>query len=201
MTQRAAIYCRISEDRTGAGLGIERQREDCERLAERLGAGVVATYTDNDVSAYSGRTRAGYVALLDAIRAGDVDIVLSWHEDRLHRSPRELEDYIDACEPRGVVTHFAQAGQLDLSSASGRMTARIRGAVSRQESEHKSERVRRAQLQAAQAGKWLGGSPPFGWSVQADGSAHAATGARPGRSARRLKRSCPAPRWAASWPT
>ncbi len=105
------------------------------------------------------------------MRAGDVDVVLSWHEDRLHRSPRELEDYIDACEPRAVVTHFAQAGQLDLSSASGRMTARIRGAVSRQESEHKSERIRRAQLQAAQAGKWLGGAPPFGWRVQADGSA------------------------------
>ncbi len=111
------------------------------------------------------------MALLDAILAGDVDVVLSWHEDRLHRSPRELEDYIDACEPRAVVTHFAQAGQLDLSSSSGRMTARIRGAVSRQESEHKSERVRRAQLQAAQAGKWLGGAPPFGWHVQADGSA------------------------------
>lgn len=171
MTKRGAIYCRISEDRTGAGLGVERQREDCEALAARLGVDVVATYSDNDVSAFSGKPRAGYVAMLDAIRAGDVDVVLAWHEDRLHRSPRELEDYIDVCRPRAVPTQFAQAGELDLTTSSGRMTARIRGAVARQESEHKSERVKRAQLQAAQAGKWLGGAPPFGWHLQADGSA------------------------------
>lgn len=171
MRKRAAIYCRISEDRTGAGLGVERQREDCERLAARQGFDVAATFTDNDVSAYSGRARPGYDALLEAIRAGAVDVVLAWHEDRLHRSPRELEDYIDACKPREVATLFVQAGELDLATASGRMMARIRGAVARGESEHKSERVKRAQRQAAEAGKWLGGAPPFGWHLQADGSA------------------------------
>lgn len=187
MPQRAAIYCRISEDRTGAGLGVERQREDCEALAARLGADVVALYTDNDVSAYSGRARPGYVALLDGIRAGSVDVVLAWHEDRLHRSPRELEDYIDACAPGEVATMFVQAGELDLATASGRMTARIRGAVSRAESEHKAERVRRAQLQAAQAGRWLGGARPYGWNVETDGSATLNTA-----EAREVRRACEA---------
>ncbi len=172
MTSRqAAIYCRISQDRTGAGLGVARQREDCEALATRLGWKVVTVLEDNDLSAYSGKPRPGYLALLEAIRRGEVTAVLAWHEDRLHRSPRELEDYIDTCEPRKVPTHFAQAGELDLVTASGRMTARIRGAVTRAESEHKSERTRRAQLQAAQAGKWLGGAQPFGWIVAKDGGA------------------------------
>lgn len=171
MTKRAAIYCRISQDREGAGLGVERQRQDCEALAKRLGWSIVAQHSDNDISAYSGKPRPGYLALLEQIRRGEVDAVLAWHEDRLHRSPRELEDYIDACEPRGVVTHFAQAGELDLATASGRMTARIRGAVSRQESEHKSERTKRAQRQAAEAGKWLGGAPPFGWNLADNGGA------------------------------
>ena len=75
------------------------------------------------------------------------------------------------CASRRPCTVFAKAGELDLTTASGRMTARIRGAVARQESEHKSERVKRAQLQAAQAGKWRGGSPPIGWDVRPDGSA------------------------------
>jgi site-specific DNA recombinase len=187
MPQRAAIYCRISEDRTGAGLGVERQREDCEALARRIGAEVVSLYTDNDVSAYSGRARPGYVALLDGIRAGSVDVVLAWHEDRLHRSPRELEDYIDACAPGEVATRFVQAGELDLVTASGRMTARIRGAVSRAESEHKAERVRRAQLQAARAGRWLGGARPYGWNVHPDGSATLNTA-----EAREVRRACEA---------
>ena len=47
----AAIYARISRDREGAGLGVERQEADCRALAERLGWDVVAVYVDNDISA------------------------------------------------------------------------------------------------------------------------------------------------------
>jgi DNA invertase Pin-like site-specific DNA recombinase len=61
--------------------------------------------------------------------------VLAWHTDRLHRSPKELETYIDLCEPRGVVTRTVRAGELDLATASGRMVARQLGAVARYESE------------------------------------------------------------------
>jgi site-specific DNA recombinase len=161
--RRAAIYCRISQDRAGAGLGVERQREDCEALADRLGWSVVETFTDNDLSAYAGKARAGYRDALEAIKTGRVDGVLVWHTDRLHRSPKELEEYVELCERHKVVTQTVQAGELDLTTASGRMVARMLGAVARHESEHKSERVRRAQLQAAQAGRWLGGGRPFGW--------------------------------------
>ena len=91
MTRRAAIYCRISEDRTGAGLGIERQEHDCRELADQLGWTVVEVFADNDLSAYSGTPRPGYQALLDALRAGTADAVICWHTDRLHRRPVELE--------------------------------------------------------------------------------------------------------------
>ena len=163
---RAVIYCRISQDRTGAGLGVDRQREDCEKLAERNGWEIVETYVDNDVSAYKkGKKRPGYQRMLDDLDQGVATIVVAWHTDRLHRSPVELEGYIDVCERRGVSTHTVQAGELDLATSSGRMTARILGAVARQESEHKGERVARARRQKALAGEWMGGIRPFGWGV------------------------------------
>jgi site-specific DNA recombinase len=163
---RAVIYCRISQDRTGAGLGVDRQREDCEKLAERHGWDVVETYVDNDVSAYrKGKKRPGYQRMLDDLDQGLATIVIAWHTDRLHRSPVELEGYIDVCERRGVSTHTVQAGELDLATSSGRMTARILGAVARQESEHKGERVARARRQKALAGEWMGGIRPFGWGL------------------------------------
>jgi site-specific DNA recombinase len=165
--RRAAIYVRISEDRAGAGLGVERQKDDCRALAGRLGWPVVDIYTDNDLSAYSGKPRPGYRALLAAIRAREVDSVICWHTDRLHRSPVELEEYIAVCEPRGVPTQTVKAGPLDLASPSGRMLARQLGAVSRFESEHHSERTKRARLQAATAGRWSGGLRPYGY--EADG--------------------------------
>jgi hypothetical protein len=77
----AAIYCRISHDKTGAGLGVERQKQDCRELAARLGWSVTEVFCDNDLSAYSGKRRPRYQALLEAIRAGRIDAVLTWHTD------------------------------------------------------------------------------------------------------------------------
>ncbi len=68
MTRRAVIYVRISKDREGAGLGIARQAEDCAELADRLGWAIVTTHQDNDLSAYSGKPRPGYRALLADLR-------------------------------------------------------------------------------------------------------------------------------------
>jgi site-specific DNA recombinase len=56
-TVRAAVYCRISDDRRGLGLGVARQRQDCTELARRNGWQVAGTFIDNDVSAYSGKPR------------------------------------------------------------------------------------------------------------------------------------------------
>jgi site-specific DNA recombinase len=162
---RAVIYCRISQDRTGAGLGVERQRQDCEALAERNGWDVVEVYVDNDVSAYSGKKRKDYLRMLDDLEQGTATVVITWHTDRLHRSPTELEKYIALSERRGVATHTVQAGTVDLATPSGRMTARILGAVARQESEHKGHRVARARQQKAMAGEWAGGIRPFGWGM------------------------------------
>ncbi len=158
------MYARISDDKAGAGLGVERQREDCERLAKSLGVTLSKVYSDNDVSAYSGKRRAGYMAMLESIRAGQVGVVLVWHPDRLHRAPRELEDYIEAVNLHGTDTHFVKAGQWSLDTAAGRMTARIIGAVDRGESEHKAERITRAHQQGAERGTWRGGTRPFGYN-------------------------------------
>jgi site-specific DNA recombinase len=163
MFRSAAIYCRISKDRTGAGLGVDRQGQECRELAERLGWTVSAVHTDNDLSAYSGKRRPGYEALLADLEAGRADAVIAWHTDRLHRSTTELERFIAVCEPRGVPTHCVKAGLLDLSTASGRMTARITGAVARHEVEHMIERQKAAKMQAAQAGKFRGGRRAFGY--------------------------------------
>lgn len=162
---RAIIYCRISRDREGAGLGVKRQREDCAALAAQLGVEVTAVYEDNDLSAYSGKPRPGYKRLLDDLRAGRADTVLAWHTDRLHRSPAELEEYIDVCEPRQVQTRTVKAGALDLSTATGRMIARQLGVQARYEVERMVERQKRKRDQMAASGQFFGGRRPFGYDA------------------------------------
>ncbi|MFE3495306.1 recombinase family protein [Streptomyces sp. NPDC059175] len=162
---RAVIYVRISQDRTGAHLGVDRQREDCEALAERNGWDVVEVYVDNDVSAYSGKPRPGYRRMLADLDQGKATAVIVWHTDRLHRSLVELEAYINLADARGVTTHTVQAGELDLATPSGRWMARMLGSAARYESEHKGERVARARQQKAKSGAWGGGIRPFGWGM------------------------------------
>ncbi|KQR06431.1 hypothetical protein ASF74_03415 [Arthrobacter sp. Leaf145] len=142
---------------------MQRQEEDCRKLAEAQGLKVVGVFTDNDISAYKKKIRPGYRSMLEAMESGAVDVVVAWHTDRLHRSPLELEEYISVSELHNVTTQTVQAGKLDLSTSTGRMTARIHGAVSRQESEHKADRIRREQEQKAMNGQWTGGARPFGW--------------------------------------
>src|SRR3954470_5600114 len=161
-TVRAAIYCRISDDRRGLGLGVARQQQDCLDLAGRHGWQVTAPFVDNAVSAYSGKPRPQYDRLMRAVHGGEVDVVVAWDPDRLHRSPAELEAFIAAVERAGVDVVTVQAGRWDLSTASGKLVARMLGSIARHESDHKSERVRRALEQNAAAGR-SHGRVPYGW--------------------------------------
>lgn len=134
---------------------MQRQADDCRALAARLGWEVVKHYDDNDVSAYTGKTRPGFEAMLTAMGNGEFGALVCWHPDRLYRSMRDLERVIDVADDRGVQLRTVTAGDLNLGTPSGRMLARILGSVARQEVEHKGERQRRANEQRRAAGKWV----------------------------------------------
>lgn len=173
MTKPYAIYLRQSRDFTGAGLAVERQLEDCRVLATRLDLeGEEVVYVDNDVSASNTKKRRpGYEALMAALRAGAHDTLLCWHNDRLHRRPVELEEFIAVVEATNLTIRTVQAGDIDLSTPTGRLVARIVGAVARQEVEHKGQRQRAALRQRAFSGDSIGARRRFGFgrSVMVNG--------------------------------
>lgn len=84
--RNAAIYARISSDPTGQALGISRQLEDCRRLAHERGWTVAEEYVDNDISAYSGKSRPAYHRMVSDIQAGARDAVIVYNLDRLTRA-------------------------------------------------------------------------------------------------------------------
>jgi DNA invertase Pin-like site-specific DNA recombinase len=152
--QRAAIYCRISKDADGEGLGVERQEQDCRKRAEREGWDIAEVFTDNDISAsrYARKPRPAYARMLEAARAGEIDLIVAYSNSRLTRRLMELEDLIQLNEQTGVQFRTIVSGDDDLSTADGRQTARIRGSVDAGEAERASERQRRAQQGAREEG-------------------------------------------------
>lgn len=162
---RAAVYLRQSEDRTGTGLAVARQREDCLKLCEQRGWEPVE-YLDNDTSASTG-VRPSYQRMLEDAESGAVGAVVAWDLDRLHRRPVELEHFMDLADRRSLLLATV-TGEVDLSTDNGRLFARIKGAVARAEVERKSARQRRAARQSAEAGKMWGGPRAFGYTTSGD---------------------------------
>jgi DNA invertase Pin-like site-specific DNA recombinase len=161
-TRRAAIYARLSQDRTGESLGIERQTTICTKLAQARGWEVTETYVDRDLSAFKETHRPGFEQLRADVRAGRVDAVLAVDQDRLSRRLSVLAELVDELGKLGVPI-VVDSGEIDTTSSDGVLRAQLLGMVAEHESRKKSERVRRQRDQAAERGVPAGGRRPYGY--------------------------------------
>lgn len=159
---RAAVYLRISRDPRADGLAVERQREDCRRIAAERGWEVIAEYADTLSASRRDIDRPEYERMRRDFNAGRFDALICWDLDRLTRQPRQLEDWIDAAAERGLAVVTAN-GEADLSTDGGRMYARIKASVARSEVERKAVRQRRANDQRTEQGKPHATHRVFGW--------------------------------------
>lgn len=153
----AAIYCRISDDREGERLGVERQEEDCRAYASRHNLNVIDVFIDDDIGAsdYTSkkRERVKYNEMLRRARAGEFKTIISYTNSRLTRRLREYLDLIDLYTTHGVVIRTLNSGEHDLATADGRAAAITVATWDAAEAERISERVRRAILQKVHRGE------------------------------------------------
>ncbi|MDV7135480.1 recombinase family protein [Williamsia muralis] len=159
---RTAIYLRQSQDRDGTEYGVERQREQVAKLVAQRDWIVTETFVDNDVSATSRKPRPQFERMMAGVEAGEFDVIVARHMDRLTRRLSDLERVLTACEAAGVIIVTAADG-VDTSTDGGRLVARILGSVAQGEVERKSARQRAAVVQAAKQGRWVGGRRAFGY--------------------------------------
>lgn len=161
MTTTAA-YLRISSDPTESRIGVERQRREIADLAGRLETEVGAWHEDNDVSAYRGKRRPAFEALVADLEAGRVATLLAWDQDRIARDVVDWERVLRACQRHGVRVATVTDGAVDLGTVGGRLSSRVRAVVGRTESEQKAERIRAAVRERAAAGR-AHGRVLYGW--------------------------------------
>jgi DNA invertase Pin-like site-specific DNA recombinase len=164
--KRAAIYARISDDPTGKQAGVTRQVEDSRALADLKGFEVVGEYVDNDVSAFNGARRPEFERMLEAVRSGAIEVIVTWHHDRLVRRLTDLERIVALVEDASLTVATVEGGDLNLNSEQGKLIARLMVSVASYESGHKARRVARAMEQRAKEGKpQAGGGRPYGFET------------------------------------
>ncbi|MDK8764088.1 recombinase family protein [Corynebacterium sp. MSK218] len=164
-TKRAVIYTRISKDLRD-GSGVDRQKDECRKYCEARDYLIVDVLEDNDISAFDRKKkRPAYEQLLDMARRGDMDVIVAWHTDRLYRRVADLSTIVDACNTTGVDVETVQGGELDLSTANGRMIAQILGSIAEGEVDHIVERIQAAHADRAARGRYRGGPVSFGFNT------------------------------------
>lgn len=158
MSTRAAIYARLSRDKTKGtdreGESLESQVKACTEWIERRGWTVGEVYRDNDVSATSGAVRTDFERML--LHAPPV--VVYRHQDRLERGTGDLDRFLLAgCEGYGT-----DGSRATLETASGELMTRLQSIMARHEGRLKAERIQAASLRYAEAGRYRGSIRPFG---------------------------------------
>lgn len=101
--------------------------------------------------------------MLDVLRSGTVGGLIAWHTDRLYRSIPDLSELVEICDARGIEIRTCKAGEVDLSTPSGRLSATMFATIARYEVERSAERLKAAKDQQARQGKFRGGPRPFGY--------------------------------------
>lgn len=162
---RIALYLRMSKDREGKEIGVDRQEALCRKHLVGPDDEVVGVFKDNDTSAssHSRKRRKDYERMLKLGRAGGYDVIGSYSFKRLTRKYNEGGALLDLAEASRIGYRFVRGAPVDLNSAAGRKAFRamINDAIA--ESEEISERVIDKFAEKLAAGEDHGGPRLFGY--------------------------------------
>jgi site-specific DNA recombinase len=156
---------------------VDRQEKDCRKVCKERGWTALVPYVDNDISAADPKKkRPAYERMLKDIANHRVDAVVVWDEDRLHRRPIELEEFVRVCESAGMTTMASVGGGgIDLNDDDALMLLRFKAAMAKREVDKIRKRIKRKKLANAESGKSNGGGtrafgygrPPTGHTPEA----------------------------------
>jgi len=152
-TLPAGIYVRISLDKHD-GAGVERQEEMCRSLAAEHGLEVARVYSDNSISAYTGKTRPGFIDLVADVKARKIGAVLSFAPDRISRNVSEYGLFKATLKNTHCRLIYVNGGEQALDDPNADLISTMLSGVSQWESAIKSTRVAAAFAQHRSRGDY-----------------------------------------------
>lgn len=158
----AAIYVRVStDDQARHGYSLAEQKEACRQRAVSLGASSIMEYVDEGISG-SLLDRPGLDSLREAVKNGQVDVIIVRDPDRLSRKLAHQLLVTEEFEKAGVRLEFLDFDWKD--TPEGRLFYSIRGAIAEYEREKIRDRMVRGKNQKARQGGVPIGFYTYGYS-------------------------------------
>lgn len=165
MTQRTALYARVSTTRQQEDRTVASQVAVLEKAAESMGLVVPAEHHYVD-EGYSGSRldRPGLDALRDAAADGLLDLVLVCAPDRLARNYVHQQILLEELGKRGMQVHFLE--RPISQKPEDLLLVQMQGVIAEYERTKILERTRRGRLHKVRSGQMLPfHTPPYGYRV------------------------------------
>ena len=173
MSGKAIAYIRVStEEQATEGVSIEAQEQAIKAYCTLRKLELVELVVDAGVSAGKALSkREGGNRVLQAVRKGEVDSVVSYKLDRLFRDCADCLDVTRIWDKNGTSLHLLDLGgqAVDTSSAMGRFFLTVMAGAAELERNQIRERTSAAMQHKIKKGEYTGGRVPFGFTLAADG--------------------------------
>ena len=164
---RIAIYSRKSVY-TGKGESIENQIELCRQYLTRhqyeWQESDLLVYEEEGFSGKDGK-RPQFQKMLQDMRAKKFDCLVCYRLDRISRNVSDFSALIEELNQRQI-SFLCIKEQFDTSNPMGKAMMYMASVFAQLERETIAERVRDNMMMLARTGRWLGGTPPLGFSTE-----------------------------------
>lgn len=168
MSKRAVGYCRISTIMQVDNTSLKDQ-EDKIRMYCKLHDIIIDKIFIDKAKSGKSTDRPEYYKMMNYIKENDVDMIIVYKNDRIHRSLYNLLAMIYELKKNNVDL-VSVTEMFDTSTPQGMLFLQMLGSFAEFERAIINERTRNGRLARLKENKSVGGKPAFGYRVDSDGN-------------------------------
>jgi DNA invertase Pin-like site-specific DNA recombinase len=161
MVPQVVKYClyarKSTESEERQVLSIDSQTKEMLQMAEKEGLNVVEIKRESHSAKATGE-RPIFNELLQDIRTGKFNGILTWAPDRLSRNAGDLGAIVDLID-QGLLVEIKTHGQTFTNNPNEKFLLMILGSTAKLENDHRGENVKRGLRTRVEMGLWPGVAP------------------------------------------
>ena len=167
MKKRAVGYCRISTLMQVDNTSLKDQEDKIRMYAKLHDIVIDEIFIDKAVSGKS-TDRPEYDKMMDYVKENNIDMIIVYKNDRIHRSLYNLLAMIYELQKYEVAL-VSVTEMFDTSTPQGMLFLQMLGSFAEFERAVINERTRNGRIARLNENKWVGGKPAFGYKVNKQG--------------------------------
>ena len=167
MKKRAVGYCRISTIVQLENTSLKEQEDKIRMYAQLHDIELTEVFIDKALSGKS-TDRPNYYKMMEYIKENEIDMIIVYKNDRIHRSLYNLLAMVDELK-KYEVSLVSVTENFDTSTPQGMLFLQMLGSFAEFERAIFCERSIKGRIAKLKQKKWVGGKPSFGYKVNENG--------------------------------